>query len=82
MQLAVRYTFWAVAAILLGAAMTSALQQLTGAERFDAVPPCTLMLTGASVGYLGTLFGTPSGGASCETESEEEPDNTADGDLT
>ncbi|OYD48905.1 hypothetical protein CBY09_19055 [Acidovorax kalamii] len=82
MQLAVRYTFWAVAAILFGAALNSALQQLTGAERFDAVLPCALMLTGASVGYLGTLFVIPSGGASCETESEEEPDNTVDGDLT
>ena len=70
MQQATRYTFWLLAAILLGAALIDALRQITGAESFHAVLPCVFALGGLGFSYFGFLFVAPAGSAACTNEDE------------
>jgi hypothetical protein len=81
MQQATRYALWLAAAIVVGAALVSALRQLSGIAPVDAVFTCALALGGLGLGYLGTLFGVQPSGPTCEEEGYEHAQE-AQSDLT
>ena len=70
MQLATRYALWLAAALVLGAALISALLQTAGSAPVDVVFMCSLALAGLGLGFLGTLFGAPTSGTTCEGEGD------------